>query len=179
MSGAFTGEGLRRVMRYVPSPVTVITFFSNDEPRGMTIGSFTSVSVDPPLILFNVDRQSGSHDAISEAPRFTVNILAEDQAAIGQHFATSGLESEEQFAPIELMDAERLIIDGTVASLHCETTARHRAGDSTIIVARVLEGSGYDGRRPLLYHNRTYRSLGESMEVSLFAPVNRASKETP
>src|SRR5690625_7423312 len=125
MSGAFTGEGLRRVMRYVPSPVTVITFFSNDEPRGMTIGSFTSVSVDPPLILFNVDRQSGSHAAINEAPRFTVNILTEVQAAVGQHFATSGLDSGEQFAPIALMDAVRPIFDGSVASLCCQTTSRH------------------------------------------------------
>ena len=179
MSGAFTGEGLRRVMRYVPSPVTVVTFYSADEPRGVTIGSFTSVSVDPPLVLFNVDRQSGSHDAILEASRFTVNVLAEDQAAIGQHFAASGLESEQQFDPIVLMDSDRLIIDGVVASLCCETIARHPAGDSSIIVARVLDGSGYDGRQPLLYHDRTYRSLGDSMEVSLFAPVNRASKETP
>lgn len=176
----FDGERLRSIMRRVATPVTVITFIDRDRPRGITIGSFTSVSLDPPLISFNVSRASSLHDRLVAVDRLVVNVLSDDQAALGNHFAASDLTVEEQFDPVPTASSDAIpYLSEASAALDCEVLDRHPAGDSTIIVARVQAAHVDEQRRPLLYFDRTYREVGAEREPSLFEPVNRSSSASP
>ena len=76
MSRSVDGETLRQVMRRVPSPVTVVTAASAEEVRGITIGSFTSVALEPPLVCFNVNHAAEMHNLPLAAPRYAVQVLS-------------------------------------------------------------------------------------------------------
>ena len=80
MSEIVDGERLRAVMRHVASPVTVVTFASEAGPRGVTIGSFTSLSLEPPLVCFNLNKESSVYEELTCAEAFVVHILADTQA---------------------------------------------------------------------------------------------------
>lgn len=177
----FDGDQLREIMRRVPSPVTVVTYHDNGEPHGVTIGSFTSVSLNPPLVSFNVDRDSTAHAPLAEGAQIVINVLAEGQALLANHFALSDLTPQEQFDPvaIETLIHRIPILEGAAAVLECRIRATHPAGDSTIIVAEVRDGRFNTGTRALLYYDRSYREVGQEREPNLFAPVNRSSSETP
>jgi 3-hydroxy-9,10-secoandrosta-1,3,5(10)-triene-9,17-dione monooxygenase reductase component len=175
------GEDLRAVMRQVPSPVTVVTAASTDEMRGITIGSFTSVSLDPPLISFNIAHDAQMYDLITTAEYFSVHVLQEEQAHLGNHFAIPDLTGAEQFTSVASQRSEwgTPVLDGALAVLHCRPYAFYEAGDHTIVVGEVLEVMLQEGGRPILYYRRAYRSVGEEVDVSLFSPVKRASSEVP
>jgi 3-hydroxy-9,10-secoandrosta-1,3,5(10)-triene-9,17-dione monooxygenase reductase component len=131
MSDSFNGEHLREVMRNVASPVTVVTYLDGDLPRGVTIGSFTSVSLDPPLISFNISSESSAHDVLPFVDRLNVNVLSTAQAHVASHFALSGLSSELQFAPSShtMMRTEFPVLSEAVATLFCgrvESCARRQ-----------------------------------------------------
>ena len=153
---AATGAALRAVLRSVASPVVVVTVGGDGEtaPRGATIGSFASVSLDPPLVSFNVTHGSRLHDALASADAFTVHLLADDQAEVAAFFARSepaagdGLEDE----------APRL--DGTLGTLACDVYARLDAGDHTVLLGRVTRVAGGRDAAPLLYYRRSYRGIG-------------------
>ena len=89
MSEMLIGEHLKGVMRHVPSPVVIVTFVSPNGGKGITIGSFTSVSLEPALISFNVMHSSTVHDAFVNCKRFAVHILRDDQIALSERFFDS------------------------------------------------------------------------------------------
>lgn len=179
MAGPVDGDRLREVMRRVASPVTVVTFLREGVPHGVTIGSFTSVSLNPPQVLFNVDQSTSVHDLLVETERFVVNILSSEQADLANHFALSDLTAEEQFDPVSFrIESQTVILDDVLSTLVCQVRGVHEAGDSTIMVGEVVEAEIHGDRAPLLYYNRTYREVGDERQVSLFSPVNRSSKET-
>ncbi len=91
------GQVLRHVMRHVPSPVTVVTAAGAGERRGITIGSFTSVSLEPPLISLNVAREAQMHPVLAAASHFAVHVLREDQAHLARRFSLPDLTSADQF----------------------------------------------------------------------------------
>lgn len=177
------GEALRRVMRRVPSPVTVVTTAGVDGPRGITIGSFTSVSLDPPLVSFNIDKAAQMHAQLEDAfDRFAVHILTDRQAHLSNHFAVPDLSSEAQFADVDYhLDAYGTpLLRSVIAVLHCDLYACYPAGDHTIVVGEVRAVAyAAEAGRPLLYFNRRYCSVGEEVTFSLFSPVNRASNDAP
>lgn len=170
------GEVLRGVMREVPSPVTVVTVGGSHEMRGITIGSFASTSLRPPLISFNVSRDAQIYDAIVAAERFAVHILSDRQAQLADHFATPEQSSEEQFRDLPFRVDPRgvpVLLD-TLAVLFCERYEVAEAGDHSIVVGRVMgieTGSEAD-RKPLLYYNRTYRRVGRQVGPTSFEPVD-------
>jgi 3-hydroxy-9,10-secoandrosta-1,3,5(10)-triene-9,17-dione monooxygenase reductase component len=180
MSDSFNGEHLREVMRNVASPVTVVTYLDGDQPRGVTIGSFTSVSLDPPLISFNVSSESSAHDVLPFVDRLNVNVLSTAQAHVASHFALSGLSSELQFAPVITHDDEDgiPILSEAVATLFCGRVKNLVAGDSTILVAEVLAASHPADARPLLYFRQQYHAVGDDVG-QLDDEVNRVSSSTP
>ena len=97
MSAIISGQGLREVMRHVPSPVTTVSFKGPDGAKGITIGSFTSVSLEPPLISFNVMHDSKMHDVLARVDTYAVQILNEDQVALSERFALPDQTSKQQF----------------------------------------------------------------------------------
>lgn len=174
------GETLREVMRRVPSPVTVVTAANAEEARGITIGSFTSVSLEPPLVCFNVNHEAQMHDVIMAAPRFAVHVLGEQQAHLSKHFAVPDRTGAEQLrsVPHGIDEHGIPILDDVTAVLHCVHHDVFTAGDKSIIIGRVVDVDVYEDDGAVLYYKRTYRSVGEELRSTLLSPVKRASNET-
>ncbi len=163
--GGASGHMLRAVMQRVASPVTVVTVASGGERRGATIGSFTSVSLDPPLISFNVQKDSSLHVALLGAEAFAVHLLGEAQADLANHFALPDLTSEEQFRDVPHGTAPdgSPVLPDTFGVLHCAPYAVHDAGDHSLFLGRVLRITEAEAAGPLLYYDRSYRAVGDEV----------------
>jgi len=168
-------------MRRVPSAVTVVTVAGADEVRGITIGSFTSVSLDPPLISFNVALDAQAHDLLVGADHFAVHILADEQAHLSNHFAEKDRTSEEQFASIpHRLDASGTpILEDVLAVFFCTHYAVFPVGDHSLLVGEVVHIDQGRSRTPLVYYERRYHSVGGEVQDQEAASVNRFSSGTP
>ncbi|MBG52255.1 MAG: flavin reductase family protein [Alphaproteobacteria bacterium] len=136
----------------------VTTAVDGEAPIGLTINSFSSVSLEPPLVLWCLDKGSDTFDLFGRAKGFTINILnAEQQAVSGQlarpgHHGLGGLALEEGSN-----HCPRLV--GAPAAFECEVEARHDAGDHVIFVGRVVAFHRDETHAPLIYHRGHYRAL--------------------
>lgn len=161
---------LRALMRAAPQLVTVVTARGPDGPRGITVSSFISVSLAPPLVLVSISKSSPAHEAIA-AGRFRVHLLAADQAAVSGHFARPGLSAEEQFAG-EYREAVSAggeggppRLRGCLGAIECEKVAAYDGGDHTLFLGGVQEVSlDRSEVEPLLYFSRGYRRVGAPVE---------------
>ena len=140
--------------------VTVVTCRNRDgEPCGITANSFSSVSLEPPLILWNIAKVSNSLKAYLEAEYFAINVLSAEQRALSAHFAHSepGLfegvdyRSNAEGAPV---------LPGILALFECRTREIHDSGDHFIIVGEVLRFEREDGD-PLLFFGGGYRRIAQ------------------
>ncbi|MBB3086187.1 flavin reductase family protein [Geodermatophilus sabuli] len=149
---------MREVLGHFASGVTVVTALDDDEPIGFTCQSFSSLSLDPPLVVFAPARTSRTWPRLRELGRFCVNVLAEDQDGLSAAFARSG---GDKFAGVHWRPSRlgRPVLDDVVAWIDCELWAEYDGGDHTLVAARVLD-LGADGhRRPLLFHRGSYSLL--------------------
>jgi 3-hydroxy-9,10-secoandrosta-1,3,5(10)-triene-9,17-dione monooxygenase reductase component len=137
-----------------PSGVTVVTAREGDEPVGMTAASFSSVSLDPPLVLVCVAHAANSHDGLVGAPGFAVHILGSGQAEVSARFAEPGPEKFDDY-PYEPGPFGAPLLPFGVALLVCARHAALDGGDHTILVGRVVD-TGLAGTDPLIYCNRGY-----------------------
>lgn len=148
----------RDVMGRFPTGVTVVAATAADgTPRGLTVNSFTSVSLDPPLVLVCIDRRAASHDALIEAGGFAVTMLASDQADLARRFAEDPADG--RFESVGWTQSEGgcpVLNDGT-AWLDCVVEQVVAAGDHSILLARVA-ASGASGRAPLVFCSGTFGS---------------------
>ena len=167
-------------MRRVPSPVVVVTASGAGEARGITIGSFTSLSLEPPLVCFNVNRDAQMHGVITDATRYAVHVLGEEQAHLANHFAIPDRTGAEQFDAVpHYFDVHGTpILEGVTAIFHCTHHDRFMAGDKSILVGRVAEIETNADHGAVLYYKRTYRAVGDEVRSTLLSPVKRASNET-
>lgn len=139
--------------------VTVVTAMGPDgAPIGLTANSFTSVSLDPPLLLVCIANGAGSASALREAERFAVNVLQIGQQPTSNHFAGKG---EDRFAatPWEVGEYGTPVLKGSLSSFECESHDIHDGGDHFILVGRVLKAIFEPRRDPLLYFRGKYRKL--------------------
>lgn len=139
--------------------VTVVTAIGQDEqPIGLTANSFTSVSLDPPLLLVCIANNAGSAPALREAGRFAVNVLQIGQQPTSNRFAGKG---EDRFAntPWEMGEFGTPVLTGSLGSFECESQDIHDGGDHFILVGRVLKAIFEPRRDPLLYFRGKYRKL--------------------
>ncbi len=171
------GDHLRQVMRRVPSPVTVVTLNSGGDYHGVTIGSFTSVSLVPPLISFNVQKDSTIHPLLMETDRFAVHVLHDAQAFLANHFAQSDFAGADPFADLDYaISPEGLpILEDTLAVLHCHRHAVYPAGDHDLILGEVYRTQHDEDAAPVLYFDRSYRGVGSPVQSMRLVPVKRAS----
>jgi flavin reductase len=142
--------------------VTVITTQGPEEPYGMTANAFSSVSLDPPLILVCVIRGTQGEEMIEQNGIFAVNILSEEQEAISRYFASkSRPRGPDAFAEISHRRAASgsPILDGSLAYLDCRVAAMHEAGDHTIFIGEVMAIGSSVEARPLLFHGGKYGYL--------------------
>lgn len=149
----------RALLRRQAAAVTVVTAVG-DPPVGFTATSFTSVSLDPPLVSFCLARTSSSWTTVARARYVGVHLLAKGQHEVARTFATSGID---RFATHQSWRPGPYgvpLLDGPVAWLVCEVVERVVAGDHTIVLAEPTVGEHTeDGDAPLLYHMGRYASL--------------------
>lgn len=151
-------DDFRHVLGHFASGVTIVSTCDADgRPTGLTASAFSSVSLDPPLILVCVDHKSQSYPALLERGRFAVNILAADQEAVSRRFASSRLDKFDGVAH-RITDLGLPLVDGAIAQLECITVSTHVEGDHTIFVGRV-ERAGATGGDPLVYSRGRYERL--------------------
>ncbi len=152
----------RHVLGHFASGVTIITTTDGENrPTGLTASAFTSVSLDPPLILVCVDHKSQTYPFLLDRGRFAVNILSTEQAEHSRRFATTRLDKFDT-VPHTLSPLGLPLLAGALAHLECTTVSTHVAGDHTIFVGRVESAATGPGD-PLLYFRGRYgRLAGES-----------------
>lgn len=143
----------KEAMGNYPTGVTVVTAFDEkQQPIGLTVNSFASVSLDPLLILWSIDKKVFTYDTFTKIDKFAVNILAGDQKETALLFAT---RDADRFGNSEWHKSEfgLPIIEGTLASLQCKTFQAVEAGDHTILIGEVMDIQ-VENKNPLLYHER-------------------------
>ncbi len=141
--------------------VTVVTTRQDNLVYGITASSFTSLSLDPPLVLVCIANSNKLAIMVQETQKFAVSILADDQQNVSAYFAISGrepVEDFEDFGTIE-MHTGSPIISGALAHLDCELDLAIAGGDHTIAIGRVLGAASDASKSPLLYYRRAYREL--------------------
>ncbi|HXY38315.1 MAG TPA: flavin reductase family protein [Vicinamibacteria bacterium] len=156
-------HSFRRALGQFPSGVTVVTTRdASGAPHGLTVSSFCSVSLHPPLVLVCIDHRADANDAMRESGLFAVSVLAEDQVAVSRRFASSGGDKFEGFAFTE--GRLRLpLVPGALAHLQCRVRSFHDEGDHTVWVGEVVSLATHPGR-PLLYQSGSYHRLGGGPE---------------
>jgi len=152
-----TGEDFRHVLGHLPTGVTVITAHGSDGPLGMSANSVTSVSLDPPLILFCPARSSTTWPSIRDTGRFCVNVMASHQDKAAQLFARRGAD---RFRGVSYRDRPTgPALDEAVAWIECSLNVEHSAGDHTIAVADVLAIEAVGDGDPLVFFRGGYGSF--------------------
>lgn len=156
---------LRKALGSFATGVTIIT--TRDQAGsdiGLTVNSFNSVSLDPPLVLWSLARSAHSLPAFMHAGHFAVHVLAEDQESLSNRFAQRGAE---KFMGIRLqrgLDGLPLL-EGCAARFECRTMHRYEGGDHLILVGEVLRFS-HEARAPLVFQGGAYATVQKKIEVA-------------
>jgi flavin reductase (DIM6/NTAB) family NADH-FMN oxidoreductase RutF len=156
-------EELRRAMRGWTTGVTVVTAIHAGQQYGMTVNSFTSISLEPPLVSLALKKLTHTHDLVEKSGEFSVTILASDQKEISDRFAGKHPEVKDRFEdiPTETLLIEAPLLKGGVAHLNCRVVNSIPVGENTLFVAEVIAARGEGTGEPLVYHNRVYWKLAE------------------
>jgi flavin reductase (DIM6/NTAB) family NADH-FMN oxidoreductase RutF len=149
--------GFKLAMSHFASGVTVVTTEYGGRAYGMTVASFASLSLRPPLVLVCIEQSVKTHDAIAGAGKFGVSILGSDQAAISSRFAS---RTDDKFAGVDLRRGalDLPLIAGALTTLECSLRDRLPGGDHTIFIGEVIEAQTRDGA-PLLYFRSGYHEM--------------------
>lgn len=150
--------GFKLAMSQFASGVTVVTTEHEGTPYGMTVASFASLSLHPPLVLVCIEKSVKTHDAIGAAGKFGVSILAKSQAEISNRFAS---KSDDKFSGVSVRQGElgTPLIDGAICTIECRVHAQLPGGDHSIYVGEVVEAQTNEAA-PLVYFRSGYRELG-------------------
>ena len=135
--------------------VTVVTSMSGDQPVGMTCQSFTSVSLDPPLVLFCPAKTSRAWPLMQRAGYFCVNLLSHDQLELSNGFATKGAD---KFNGVTWRPSATgaPLLDGVLGWVDCTIYAVHEAGDHYVVIGRVMDLGVEEAPHPLLFYKGEY-----------------------
>jgi flavin reductase (DIM6/NTAB) family NADH-FMN oxidoreductase RutF len=155
----FNATGFRGALSMFATGVTVVTTYGEEHAYGMTANSFSSVSLDPPLILVCVITGTRGTEIIQRNGVFAVNILSADQEPLSRFFAAPNRpRGSDAFRDIPHRTAATRspILDGVRGWLDCRVTDSHEAGDHYIFIGEVLALGSAEDRAPLLFHNGRY-----------------------
>ncbi len=148
---------LRNALGRFATGVTVVTCQGSEGPSGITVNSFSSVSLNPPLVLWNIAKVSNSLQAYLDAEHFAINVLGADQEFLSTHFAMSdhtlwsGIEHTTSATGVPLLP-------GTLACFECRTHEIHDCGDHHIIIGEI-ERFHYEDGQPLLFFAGDYGAM--------------------
>lgn len=153
-----TKDEFRAAMGRFASGVTVVTAKAGDGSlAGITVSAFTSLSLDPPLVLICIDKRASIHDRLTESSHFAVNILGEDQEVISRRFAS---RDDDRFSGVGFKEGSTgsPLLDGAICHVECRIVHTYPGGDHTIVVGEVESAATVDGK-PLLYSRGGYARL--------------------
>lgn len=160
---AIEAVDLKAVMRRWASGVAILTSGSRLVRHGMTVSSFDSVSVQPPLVTVTLSNTARSKYLVDESGNFAINLLSEDQQELSDRFAGRTSDSEDRFHGLELFYTAYgipLLVDA-MAWLECKVVHQYAMPDSTLYVGEVVSALKAEDRPPLVYFNRDYHELAE------------------
>lgn len=167
MTPTFDARAFRDAVGWFTTGVTVITARdAGGTLFGVTANSFTSVSLDPPLILWSLDKRSPSLKGFAACPNFAVNILTQAQQHLSARFAASGTDKFRD-VEYETWDTGCPILPGSLANLECRVETTHDGGDHVIFLGRVLRLESNKSGQPLLFSRGTYRGLGGNLGAAV------------
>ena len=155
-----SADAFKRVLSRWPSGVSVVTTNHEGLLYGLTVSSFSSLSLDPPLVLVCLHNENRMPDMIRDSGGFAVSILGEEQQAASNYFARPGREPTTAFTEIDGQWTEwnQPVVKGALAHLVCQLHALIPQGDHTITIGRVV-GTHHREGSPLVYFDRAYRSV--------------------
>ena len=158
---AAAARRFRDVLGHFATGVTVVTSMSGGEPVGMTCQSFSSVSLDPPLVLFVPAKTSRAWPLMQRAGRFCVNFLSADQTDVSNTMASRGTDKFAGVAWSPSAETGSPVLDGTLGHVDCTIHAVHEAGDHYVVIGKVvdLHAPDLDEIDPLLFYQGAYRSI--------------------
>ena len=152
---------LRLTMRQWATGVTIVTSVSGGERNGMTVSSFTSVSLEPPTVLVCLNKTTRTHHLVAESGVYGISLLASDQEALSNRFA--GLEPDvaDRFTGVPIATAETgaPLLVGALAWLDCRVRQSMDTLTHTVFIGEVVDVQVHSEAEPLVYHNRRYRML--------------------
>lgn len=151
-------EEFRDALRNWASGVTVVTAKDREgNLHGITVSAFTSVSLEPPLVLICIDKFTGSHHAFAEGPHFVVNILSDWQENLSRQFATPLLDKFDNVEFNENADGVP-VLGGALCNLECRLVFSYEGGDHTIFIGEIEKAIVREGK-PLLYFQGSYGDI--------------------
>lgn len=159
----FTKTDLRQVMRRWPSGVAVLTARDGDSIHGMTVGSFTSVSIDPPLVTVTMANRTRSKEIVDRSGFFAINVLAEAQQELSDVFAGRITEKADRFDNVKVttgLNQVPLLVEAA-AHVECRVVHKYAMDHSTLYVAEVLNTEKTRDKPPLVYFDRDYHRICE------------------
>lgn len=145
----------RKALSQFPTGVTVITMNSGDQLIGVTASSFNTVSLNPPLVLWSVDKSAFSAELFKSTPFFAVNVLADTQIEISNRFASRGADKFAQ-TEFELSELGNPLIHGCNAQFECKSWAAYDGGDHHILVGEVINYYFTEESSPLVFAQGKY-----------------------
>ena len=154
-------EQLRHAMRAWTTGVTIVTASHNGQQYGMTVNSFTSISLDPPLVSLALKKLTHTHELVEKSGEFGVSILSASQKELSDIFAGKHPEITDRFAgvPTETLLIHAPLIRDGLAYFNCRVVNAVPVGENTLFVAEVIAARGEGEGDPLVYHNRIYWKL--------------------
>jgi flavin reductase (DIM6/NTAB) family NADH-FMN oxidoreductase RutF len=157
----FDAREFRRALGCFPTGVAVITTRDADgTPVGLTCNSFSSVSLDPPLVLWSLRSNSRSLPAFRRAKAFAIHVLADHQQALSAHFAGS---ADNKFEGRDPTGQGLPLVEGSIARFCCDTVAEHEAGDHVIFIGQVASFSHHE-QEPLVFYRGAYKAVADSLQ---------------
>jgi flavin reductase (DIM6/NTAB) family NADH-FMN oxidoreductase RutF len=161
-------HGFKAALRQFASGVAVVTVRSGEKIHGMTVSSFCSVSLHPPLVLWCARLGARTLSLIQESRVYAVNVLSDRQKWISDQFAAEGTESGDRFAGVEYRDGPATgcpLLVGCLANLECSLEADFPGGDHRVLLGKVIGLDAWDEREPLLYFRSGYRRFDTGLEL--------------
>ena len=154
-------DDFKNAMSAWASGVTVVMSRSEGLAYGITASSFTSVSLEPPLILVCINDTSPLCEMITRSGRFSVSVLERDQEGHSNHFASRGREPKTTIDAVPMGESDDgvPVVEGALGTLLCGLHEAHTMGDHLVVVGRVTEAHARDDGSPLLYWSRAYRGV--------------------
>lgn len=152
---------LRQAMRFWATGVTVVTAAHAGRQHGMTVSSFTSVSLDPPQVLVSLSQETRTHDLVTHSRHFGITVLNAHQQELGDRFAGRVSDELERLNGLETFTLVSGVplLRGGLAHLDCHVVTTIGSGTHTLFIAEVLAAQSVAEGEPLLYFNRDYRQL--------------------